>query len=131
MSTLRIGKSSVSGFTDALVKSILVEIVNAMKIYNCPFTGKSYEQTIFNTTCSRTQRLQFEYFILIWLLQSALYINNEIDRHTTNPTWMPPILLYLAGYDLQMHSQLDALISCTTVLRPNHEELESDTFIQL
>ena len=122
-------KVSVSGFTDALGKPMLVEVVHALIVYDCDTTGKSHLLMINNALLvpSLTCCLINPFIMRL----AGLHVNECPKFLAPSPTECNHSI-YFPDENLRIPLKLEGIISYIPCRSPLPDEiLDSDSFLPL
>ena len=111
---------SVCGFTDELGKPLLVEVVHAAVVFDCPTTGNSYVMVLNNALhvpsldCSLTNP---------FIMRLAGIVIDECPKFLAEVPSIAYHSLYFSEHDLRIPLALDGIVSYFPCRMPRGEEL--------
>ena len=111
---------SVCGFTDELGKSLLVEVVHAAVVFDCPTTGNSY--VMFLNNALHVPSLECS-LINPFIMRLAGIVVDECPKLLAEIPSIAHHSLYFPDQDLRIPLALDGIVSYFPCHMPRGEEL--------
>ena len=113
-------KVKISGFSDALGKPLLVDVVNAAVIYDCDMTGTSYIMILRNTLHIPSIDECLIHPIMMRLRGVEV---DECPKFLSKKLSVTNHSIYFTDLNLSVPLMLDGIISCIPCRTPKSDEL--------
>ena len=111
---------NVNGFTKALGQLSSVPIVDAMIVYECPYTGKSYLMMINNALYVGEN--PDNYISPFILREAGIEVDTTAKLHCKNPS-IANHSMYFTEDDLRVHFNITGIVSYFMSRKPTPEEI--------
>ena len=119
---------NVSGFTDQLGKPISVEIVHALVIYECPYTGEIYKLQLCNALDIQSIDCCLIHPIMMRL---AGVMVDECPKFLSSKPSVENHSIYFPEENLRIPLMLDGIISCIPSRKPTNDEVNDESITTL
>lgn len=119
---------NVGGFTKSLGSLKAVPIVDAIVIYECPYTSVEYLMVIHNALYIKENA--DNYIPPFALREAGIEICTKAKLHCTEPT-IDNHSMYFPENDLRVHFNLEGVVSYFNTRKPSKQELNEIEFIHL
>ena len=119
---------NISAFTSAVGKLKDIPIVDAMILYECPYTSRSIILVINNALYVKQNE---DNLITPFLVREAGITLNETPKIQCNEPSIDDHSMYIKEIDMRIHLHLHGIISYFTTRKPTQDEIHSLPWIHL
>ena len=119
---------NVSGFTDQIGKPINVEIVHALVMCECPYTGEVYKLQLSNALDIQSIDCCLIHPIMMRL---AGVLVDECPKFLSSTPSVENHSICFPKESLRIPLLLDGIITCILCRKPSHNEANDETIITL